>query len=58
MANKLALAEALGTVEKQRDAIANELAMAKLDQQAALKLAEAQLAHELQGAAARKDTEI
>lgn len=58
VANKLALAEALGTVEKQRDAIANELAQAKLDQQAALKLAEAQMAHELQGAAARKDAEI
>ena len=56
--NKLALAEALGTVEKQRDAIANELAQAKLDQQAALKLAAAQLTHELRGAAARKDAEI
>lgn len=58
VANKLALAEALGTVEKQRDAIANELAQAKHDQQAALRLAEAQLAHELQSAAARKDAEI
>ena len=58
VANKLALAEALGTVEKQRDAVANELAQAKLDQQAALKLAEAQLAHELQVAATRKDAEI
>ena len=58
VASKLALAEALGTVEEQRDAVANELAQAKLDQQAALKLAEAQLAHELQGAAARKDAEI
>ena len=58
MASKLALAEALGTVEKQRDAIANELAQAKLDQKAELKLAEAQQAHELQSATARKDTEI
>ena len=49
VARKLALAEALGTVEKQRDAVAHELAQAKLNQQAALKLAEAQLAHELQG---------
>lgn len=56
--NKLALAEELGTVEKQRDAIANELAQAKQDQQAALKLAEAQLTHKLQSAAAHKDTEI
>lgn len=58
VASKLALAEALGTVEKQRDAIANELAQAKLDQQAARKLAEAQQAHELQSAAAHKDAEI
>lgn len=58
VASKLALAEALGAVEKQRDAIANELAQAKLDQQAAIKLAEAKLAHELQGAAAKKDAEI
>ncbi len=58
VAGKLALAEALGTVEKQRDAIANELAQAKLDQQTAIKLAEAQQAHELQSAAARKDAEI
>lgn len=58
VASKLALAEALGTVEKQRDAIANELAQAKLDQQAALKLAESQLACELQGATASKVAEI
>ena len=58
LARKLAVAEALATVEKQRDAIANELAQAKLDQQAALKLAETQLALELQGAAAKKDFEI
>ena len=58
VARKLALAEALGTVEKQRDAVAHELAQAKLNQQAALKLAEAQLAHALQGVAARKDAEI
>ena len=56
--SKLALAVALGTVEKQRDVIANELAQTKLDQQAALKLAEAQLANELQNAAAHKDAEI
>ena len=56
--SKLALVEALSTAEKQRFAIANELAMAKRDQQAALKLAEAQLAHELQGATAKKDAEI
>lgn len=58
VASKLALADALSTVEKQRDAIANELAQAKLDQLAALKLAETQQAYELQSAAARKDAEI
>ena len=38
LASKLALAEALGTVEKQRDAIANELSQARLNQQAAAQL--------------------
>jgi hypothetical protein len=58
VARKLAVAEALSTVEKQRDAIANELAQAKLAQQTATQLAEAKLANELQGAAAKKDAEI
>ena len=55
---KLAVAEALSGVEKERDALANELGQAKLDQQAAAKLAQALLVNELQKAAAAKDTQI
>jgi hypothetical protein len=57
-ARKLAVAEALGAVEKERDAIANELAQARHDKHAASQLAAAMLANELQKAAATKDTEI
>ena len=57
-ARKLAVAEALGAVEKQRDALANELAQARRDQQAATELADAKLVHGLQSAAAAKDAEI
>ena len=55
---KLAVAEALGTVSKERDALANELAQARSAQQAAAQLAEAKLAHALQAEAAKKDAEI
>lgn len=55
---KLAVTEALSAVQKDRDAIANELAQAKHDKQAASKLAEAKLANELQKTAAAKDAEI
>ena len=55
---KLAVTEALSTVEKQRDTLANELEQAKRDRQAASKLAEAMLANELQRAATPKDAEI
>lgn len=58
VARRLAVAEALGTVEKQRDALANELERLKLDQQAAARLAEAVRLNELQSAAAKKDAEI
>ena len=58
VARKLAVAEALAGVEKQRDALANELERAKLDQQAASRLAEAVRLNELQQAAATKDAEI
>ena len=58
MERRLAVAEALGAVEKQRDALAGELEQARHDKQNALKLAEARLANELQRAAAAKDTEI
>jgi hypothetical protein len=55
---KLAVSEALSAVEKERDALANELEQAKHDKQAASKLAEAILLNELQKAAATKDGEI
>ncbi len=58
VARKLAVAEATGAVEKERDALANELQQARLDRQSASKLAEAVLTNELQRAAAAKDAEI
>ncbi len=58
VARKLAISEALSAVEKDRDAIANKLAQANQEQQAAAKLAEATLANQLQTAAATKDMEI
>lgn len=57
-AQKLAVTEALSAVEKERDALANELAQAKRDKQAATELANATMAKELQEAAAKKDSEI
>ncbi len=58
VARKLAVAEALSAVEKERDALANELARAKQDKQSASELAEAKRVSELQNAAATKDAEI
>ena len=62
MARKLAVSEALGTVSKERDQLANELKAeqerARNSSQAAAQLAEAKLAHALQAEAAKKDTEI
>lgn len=55
---RLALAQALGNVEKERDGLANEIAQIRKDNQAALSLAEARLANELQKSAVAKDTEI
>ena len=55
---KLAVTEALSAMEKERDALANELKQAKHDKHAASQLAEARLVNELQTAAATKDTEI
>jgi hypothetical protein len=57
-ARRLAVAEALNAVEKQRDALASELEQAKQEQRAAAQLAEARLLSELQRAAASKDAEI
>jgi hypothetical protein len=58
VARKLAVAEALNAVEKERDRLQQQLAQAKLDQQSAARLAEALRANELQQAAAAKDAEI
>jgi hypothetical protein len=58
VARKLAVTEALSAVQKERDALANELAQAKRDRQAASELAEAKLMNGLQNAAATKDAEI
>ena len=62
VARKLAVTEALGAVSKERDGLANELQneqeRSRNAQQAAAQLAEANLAHALQGAAAKKDAEI
>ncbi len=58
VARKLAVNEALSAVEKERDALANELEQAKHDKQAASKLAEAKLENELQRTVATKDAEL
>ena len=58
VARKLAVSEALSAVEKERDALANELARARQDKQSASELAEAKRVSELQNAAATKDAEI
>jgi hypothetical protein len=55
---KLAVTEALGKVEKERDTLAGELEQAKRDKQAAAELADAKLANELQQTASTKDKEI
>lgn len=58
VARKLAVTEALSAVEKERDALANALAQARQEKEAAEKLAEAKLLGELQKSAATKDAEI
>ncbi len=58
VARRLAVAEALSEIEKQRDKLANDLDNAKRDQDAMSKLAEAKLSSELQKAASVKDAEI
>jgi len=58
VAQKLAVSEALAAVEKERDALANQLAQARREQQAESDLAEAKRLSELQRTAATKDAEI
>ncbi|MFT6275710.1 MAG: hypothetical protein ACJAZ0_001810 [Halioglobus sp.] len=58
VSKKLAVTEARGEVEKQRDALAGELEQTKRDKRAAAELADAKLAKELQETKATKDREI
>ena len=59
LARKLAVSEALSAVEKERDALANDLEQqARNEKQAASELAEAKHLSELQAGAAAKDSEI
>ena len=58
VARKLAVAEALGAVSKERDQLANDLEQTRNSSQAAAQLAEAKLAHALQAEAAKKDADI
>lgn len=55
---RLAVTEALKTVEKERDALVNELEQAKHNNQTASELVEAKRSKELQEVVATKDTEI
>jgi len=55
---KLAVAEALSVLEKERDSLASELKQAKIEKQTDFQLAEARLLNELQQTAAKKDLEI
>jgi hypothetical protein len=55
---KLAVTEALRTVERERDELANELEKLEHDKRASSELADARLVNELQMAAAVKDAEI
>lgn len=58
MAGKLAIAEALGAIEKERDALAVEIQQVKRESEASAKLAEAKLASELYKAITAKEVEI
>ncbi|OYR15646.1 DUF2130 domain-containing protein [Brucella thiophenivorans] len=58
VARKLAVTEALNTVEKERDTLLNALDNARRDQDVASKMAEAKLVSELHKAASAKEVEI
>ena len=55
---KIAVMEAIGALEKERDTLANDLRQATHDKQTASQLAEAKLTNELQKAAATNDAEV
>ncbi len=58
VAQKLAVTEALNAVERERDALKNELEKIRQDSHAASELAEAKRVQSLQETAAKKDAEI
>lgn len=58
VSRKLAVSEAVNTVEKERDALLNELEQSRREKESASKLAEAKLLNELQKTAAIKDASI
>jgi hypothetical protein len=58
VSQQLAVTQALGALEKERDALANDLQAAQKDRQAVETLAKAELASELQRTASVKETEI
>lgn len=55
---QLAVSQALSAIEKERDALANQLAQAQQEKEAAARLAEAKMLAELQKSASSKDAEI
>lgn len=55
---ELAVTQALSTVERERDALTHQIQQLKHDQKAAVSLAEAKMATELQKVAAQKEAEI
>ncbi len=55
---KLAVSEALGVLEKERDALANELEQTRREQRSAVELAEAKLTSQMQQTAAAQEAEI
>lgn len=58
VARQFAVTQALSVVEKERDALANQLEQVKRDGETASQLAEAKLLNELQKTAVAKDSEI
>ena len=58
VAKQLAVAEALGEVEKERDALANQLVQAEQEKRTSAELAEARLKAELQAAVSTKEAEL
>ena len=58
VAQKLAVTEALKVIEKERDALVNQLQQARQDNESASELAQANHSNQLQEASAKKDAEI